>query len=446
MIGKISKGRGFLGAVKYVAGEKTDRHDASLLYQNLNTKDTVKDIANFFEQYKERGNTSKPVLHMSLRPAPSDWAKLKDKPEVCKDIVDSFLEKMGFDANHPRAVYFHNEPDGQSHWHIITTNVLESGRIWKSSNDQYRSMKACREIESDYNLFGVSSNPAQRKRASKPEQDKYNRTGDISPFDHIQTNIDDVFKRGQVSYTEFTTLLAKAGIEARLNINAAGLSGTSFSYNGIPYKGSDLGKAYSAKGLTARGLVSDAQALETRQAQPVESSKPIDRPNPIEKAEPAKAVQVDPLRVKEVVELFKGEFWGTGNKDKKITIQGQADQAISKAFERFDSAHIDKAVNFFAVNYPDPQFGRALGKAKSRHSTAPPRDPTPSQPYFTTSAAQIDAFTLPTREEVGQSIASKGSDSDIRSGTLRDAFDKLSQAEKNEVWRQNNAPRPSPRR
>lgn len=445
MIGNISKGGSFLGAVKYVAGEKTDRHDASLLYQNLNTSNSVKAIAQFFEEYKERGNTIKPVLHMSLRPAPSDWEKLKDKPEVCKDIVDIYLEKMGFDSNHPRAVYFHNEPDGQSHWHIITTNVLESGRIWKSSNDQYRSMKACRDIENIYGLFNVSSEPARRKNATKPEEEKYNRTGDISPFEHIKTNIDDIFKRGQVSYTEFTSLLAKAGIEARLNINAAGLTGTSFSYNGIAYKGSKFGKDFSAKGLIARGLVSDAQALENCQAKPIVPIRPIDPPKPARNPEPSKVANADPMKVKEVVELFKGEFWGTA-KDKKPTLEGQAEQAISKSLERFDSAHIDKAVNFFALKHPKPEFGRALTKAKSRYSTAPARDPTHSQPYFMSSAAQVDALTLPKREEVGQSFANKGSSSNIRSGTLRDAFDKLSQAEKNEVWRQNNAPRPSLRR
>lgn len=439
MIGKISKGGSFLGAVKYVAGEKTDRHDASLLYQNLNTKDTVKDIANFFEQYKERGNTSKPVLHMSLRPAPSDWDNLKDKPDLCKDIVDTYLEKMGFGINHPRAVYFHNESDGQSHWHIITTNVLESGRIWKSSNDQYRSMNACREIENKFDLFRVSSKPAERKRPSKPEEDKYNRTGGISPFEHIQTNIDDIFKRGQVSYTEFTTLLAKAGIESRLNKGSNGLNGVSFSYNGIPYKGSDFGKAYTGKGLTARGLVSDAQALESRQA------KPIDPPKPAHNPQPPKAAHVDPIKVKEVVELFKSEFWGTG-KDKKPTLESQADQAIGKAFERFDAAHIDKAINFFAIKGPKPDFGRALGKAKGKHCKGVASDLSPSGPYFIAAPVQIDALT-PQRVEPVAPVVPDRSDyvSKAQSGSLRDAWHRLSKSEQNEILRQNSMARPAPR-
>lgn len=257
MIGKISRGGGFKGVLAYAAGETAKDQHAILLAQNLVDDPTTKNLAQQFTDHAKLGNTSKPVLHFSLAPTQKDWQHFKNNPDKAKAIIDEYLELMGFDSNHPRAAYQHNEKDGSGHFHIITTNVLNDGKIWKSSNDYHRSKEACRTLEARYDLETVSSKPADKRRASKNEVEKYNRTNDVSPFEHVQQCIDDVLRSGLISQSDFAKQLKKASIDVKFNQSSKGLNGASFCYDGVAYKGSKFGKNYTGKALEARGLCTD---------------------------------------------------------------------------------------------------------------------------------------------------------------------------------------------
>lgn len=499
MIGKISKGKDFFGVLAYAAGETAKDQHASLLDQNIATHPTTENLARAFDDRLNFAKTTIPVLHFSLAPTSKDWQQFKENPEKARAIAGEYLELMGFDSHHPRAVYQHDEKDGGGHFHIITTNILDSGKLWKSSKDHQRSMEACRTLETRYGLELVSSKPAEKRRASKNEVEKYNRTGGISPFEHIQTSIDDILQNGLISQTEFAKQLNKAGIDVRFNQGSNGLNGASFSYDGIVYTGSRLGNAYKGKGLQARGLVSDEAftlfkddfkklghpVFEPKQSQilkaptPKPAQKPTQKPKGfelkvdeikhkptpfdlnleptkrgIEEKQPPKpshkptALKPESPKnrsieaeVQKVIQEIASEFFGTG-KDKQSTIDKQAEQALSKAGGKHSAEHIKKAIK--KIGQTHKMHAKALSTAQERIEFKRGKDAAP-QPFFASSASsntiEMPKLTPDTYKAKNQERDREATNAD--DGSLYKSWDQMSEREKNEYLRRKNAPKPT---
>lgn len=499
MIGKISKGKDFFGVLAYAAGETAKDQHASLLDQNIATHPTTENLARAFDDRLHLGKTTIPVLHFSLAPTAKDWQQFKENPDKARAIASEYLELMGFDAHHPRAVYQHDEKDGCGHFHIITTNILDTGKLWKSSKDHQRSMEACRTLETRYGLELVSSKPAEKRRASKNEVEKYNRTGGISPFEHIQTSIDDILQNGLISQTEFAKQLNKAGIDVRFNQGSNGLNGASFSYAGIIYPGSKLGTAYKGKGLEARGLVSDeaftlfkddfkrmgqpvfeprpSQILKPPTTQPAQRSatKPKDfklkvdeikhKPTPSDlnldpvrrgieekptpkpshtaqtpKPQPAKNRSIE-AEVQKVVMEIAAEFFGSG-KDTQPTMDKQAEHALQKAGGKHSAEHIKKAIK--KIGETHKLHEKALSKAQERLEQKRSKDATP-KPFFVaashSSSIEVPKLTPESFKNKKQERDRHASYSD--DGSLHKSWDQMSEHEKNEYLRRKNAPKPT---
>lgn len=503
MIGKISKGKGFIGVLAYAAGETAKDQHATLLDQNLAVIPSTQNLARAFDERAELGRTKIPVLHFSLAPTEKDWKHFKDNPDKALAIASEYLELMGFDAHHPRAIYQHDEKNGSGHFHIITTNVLDSGKIWKSSKDHQRSMEACRTLEARYGLELVSSKPAEKRRAKKNEVEKYNRSGDLSPFEHIQNSIDDVLQNGLISQTEFAKQLAKAGIDVRYNQGKNGLNGAAFSYDGIVYTGSKFGNAYKGKGLEARGLCTDeafamfkddfkqaghpifesvksqilkaptpkpTQKFKTQSTQKTKDFKlkvdeikhkptPFDLnleptrrgieekpiPEPSHKAQnptpkPSKNRSVE-LEVQKIIKQIGLEFFGSG-KDKQPTLDKQAGQALNKAGAKYSNEHIKEAIK--KISQTHKVEAKALEKAHERIEQKRSKDATP-KPFFEASS-HSSSITVPklTPDSFKAKKAERDRDASYNDdGSLHKSWDQMTEHEKNEYLRRKNAPKPT---
>src|SRR3954447_2590640 len=57
---------------------------------------------------------------------------------------------------------------------------------------------------------------------------------------------------GKPTFAQFLERLRARGVEAVPSVNARGLNGMSYVFSGATVKGSDLGRAYTAKGLQQR--------------------------------------------------------------------------------------------------------------------------------------------------------------------------------------------------
>jgi hypothetical protein len=149
------------------------------------------------------------------------------------------------------------------------------GSAWDDGRCHKRALRACRNLEKLHNLTRVESiKPEKKQSLDKTEKSKARnakKAGKTQPPNKLtlQGWIDEILsKNKKISAPEFVASLMAKGVLVRPNMTSSGrLNGFSFGVDGIAHKGSDLGRAYSLRGLIDRGLSydpdRDAEALKT---------------------------------------------------------------------------------------------------------------------------------------------------------------------------------------
>ena len=113
-----------------------------------------------------------------------------------------------------------------------------------------------REIERDYGLQEVPSQPAERHGPTKGELERTLRTGEPSTRHQLQALCDGAAQDCD-SFTAYQERLAAVGVEIIPTVQqrrVQQLSGLQYCLDGVTMKGSDLGKAYAAAGIQKRGI------------------------------------------------------------------------------------------------------------------------------------------------------------------------------------------------
>lgn len=204
---------------------------------------------------QQRPDIIKPVWHQALRLPQGE----RLPPLTWCRIAEVFMEEMGFDtAQQPYAVVLHDDPQGQ-HIHIAASRVGMDGRIYLGQNENLRASRLVIELEKRFGLQrtpGPDAHVNQRRRPTRREQGMRQRTGKAVPREVLQDRIDAVLADGPVAWDDFKERLAADGISCLLHQSPSTgrVCGISFSYGGLPFKGSQLGKAYAIAGLQKRGL------------------------------------------------------------------------------------------------------------------------------------------------------------------------------------------------
>ena len=164
------------------------------------------------------------------------------------------MKRMGFTDDYARAYIIHDDPDGQ-HLHIIASRVSINGDVYLGQNENLKSTKIVEQLERDHNLQITRGSDHVNDRAAlkKNEIERGMRTGEAPPKLKLQQIIDGALK-DKPSAVEFCERLETAGVRVTPNIASTGkLNGFSFEIDGVNYKGSQLGPAYSyTKGLKER--------------------------------------------------------------------------------------------------------------------------------------------------------------------------------------------------
>lgn len=187
-----------------------------------------------FENYLlANRNTEKPVLHISLSPAPED--RLTD--ERLAELAERYMQKMGY-GNQPYIIYKHADTHN-THIHIVSVCVDEQGKKISDAYEHRRSMTACRELEAD---FGLRNGVDMEKRNPKAELRKVDASlGDV------RHQVGNTLKAVLESY-RFQTFGEYSALLSTLNIEAKQVRG---EYNGVSYTGivysatDDTGKVVS---------------------------------------------------------------------------------------------------------------------------------------------------------------------------------------------------------
>ena len=224
MVAKISHGMSLYGALAYNY-EKVAAGTAEILSGNrmisdrlgLPSEDIRLALLSFENYLLANRNTEKPVLHISLSPAPED--RLTDGRLA--ELAERYMQKMGY-GNQPYITYKHADTHN-THIHIVSVCVDEQGKKISDAYEHRRSMTACRELEVD---FGLRNGADTERRNPKAELRKVD-----APLGDVRHQVGNTLKAVLESY-RFQTFGEYNALLSTLNIEAKQVRG---EYNGTPY-------------------------------------------------------------------------------------------------------------------------------------------------------------------------------------------------------------------
>jgi hypothetical protein len=270
VIANITKGNGFHGCVAYVLG----KDEAEMLTTNMGGE-TPAQLAREFRLFSNANErVQKPVLHLSLNPAPSD--RLLSDWELCM-ITQDLLDGLELSRNQFIAVK-HNDAefDGQPrpHIHIVVNRVDYEGKCHDDYLDFMRTQTVLRRIEKDYDL---TIQPSSWEVEDKKVQPKYLKLVENTGEKNVVDKIKDGIQRAAADEPEMPTFVArllKENIEVGFHFTRTGkIKGISYCMEGQPFKGGELGNLYSHVGIQNKLKVNYKQDYQNEIVSLIENYK-----------------------------------------------------------------------------------------------------------------------------------------------------------------------------
>jgi hypothetical protein len=243
---KIKRGTGFRGACEYALEEGRGQ----IIGGNMTGVTPRELAAEFGQSRKIREDIEKPVWHNSLRLPEGERIPV----EKWEKIADDYMQKMGFNDLHQRVYILHDDEKGQ-HIHVIASRIDLTGQIYLGQNENLKSTRHIAQLEQDHGLIITQLEPDPDKPRQRPptpgETGMAERTGEVPIRLQLQAIIDQA-SADRPEFAEFAARLDASGVSILPSGKTGAPQGVSFEMNGQPFKGSELGKSYSWKGLQAR--------------------------------------------------------------------------------------------------------------------------------------------------------------------------------------------------
>ena len=286
-IGKVICSSSFAATTKYVL----EKEKAQLLWDGgTMLGESSKDLVQEFEVSRRNNpDINRPCLHMILSYSQEDerlqtldndtlaeiskehfagcavlsrWHKPLeelDKNEYQKR-VEEFKETESYHYQFFSALH---EDVHHRHTHLVGSriNTIDS-KCLETWQNRIKSQYVIRDIEERYGLeINQSSWEKDRKGLSRRQLEKWKET-DIKPVQlELQEVLDETLKR-VATVDELVKALEESGVDVRLHQRKSGqVYGVSYEKNGIAFRGSDLGKKYSFKGLE-QTLINQIKEIE----------------------------------------------------------------------------------------------------------------------------------------------------------------------------------------
>lgn len=262
MKAKVNRGKGFRGLLNYALA---DSKIPQIVGGNMTGK-TPRELAAEFGICRDlRPDIGKPVVQFSLALPPGDTLSSDQWQEISAD----FMREMGLES-HPHVAILHRDTEHQ-HIHIVGSRVGLDGSVWHGQFEAFRAIEATQVLEKRHGLTvtaGLDSVEREKHKAKPTQQEigKMERTGEPAVRLLLQQLVDDAIQ-GEPSVLAFIERLEAAGVAVVPNVASTGrLNGFAFEYQGVSFKGSQLGKAYSWAQLQERGVTygQDAEGAELR--------------------------------------------------------------------------------------------------------------------------------------------------------------------------------------
>jgi hypothetical protein len=305
MIGKITGGASFGGALEYLTQPKEKSQDRDgrerlkevtpspaervpgygegeryrIIGGNMSGQ-TREELTQEFEAVRrQRPDIEKPVHHASLSAGERDEISVDE----WREIAAKYVEQMGY-KDAPYVVIQHRD-GARDHIHILTSRVDVRGNVVSDWKCKERAEKVLREIEREHRLEQIkSSHEVLRAAPSRGELERFNRTGELSTKMALQGHVETAL-RDSPTAAEFIERLQLSGIETTPYLQNDGrVTGISFRKGKELMKGSDLGRGYSWNALQQRGLSyeqeRDRPAVEAARDRAVTGCEAVGQPAP----------------------------------------------------------------------------------------------------------------------------------------------------------------------
>ncbi|HCG9474658.1 TPA: relaxase/mobilization nuclease domain-containing protein [Vibrio parahaemolyticus] len=244
MKAKVNRGNGFRGLANYILDSVKG---AELLGGNMsgwNSRELAKEFA---VCRKLRPNVKRPAWHVSLAlPAGENI----DNSTWC-NVAQRFLEEMGVDINMHQYFLGKHSDTNNEHIHIGLNRIGFNGELYHGRNDVMLAIQATHKLEKE---FGLQLTPTfkerkQEKSLTSNEIQMAARTGEVPARAALQNILNEALT-DKLDVFAFIERCEAAGATVIPNVASTGrLNGFAFEYQGIKFKGSDLGAKYTYKNL-----------------------------------------------------------------------------------------------------------------------------------------------------------------------------------------------------
>lgn len=175
----------------------------------------------------------KNTFHIKIRIAPEDKGKLSTQDWI--DISNDYAKKIGF-QNNPFAVYIHEENTDKEHIHIVASRIKNNNIAVSDSYTHYKNMDFCRSIERKYKLRQV-------KRVIETVKKKETFIKDDKRILLLNEKIKSAISQSD-SFDDFIFHLQNMKVKVK-----KGRGIVFIDENGVSFKGSDVNRKYSLKGI-----------------------------------------------------------------------------------------------------------------------------------------------------------------------------------------------------
>ena len=230
MIIKTVIGKGFGGSVNYLM----EKQHSEVLHVEGVRMDTPKHMIDDFNfQSSARPDLGNKVWHASISFNHAD----KPTPELMKQIAEDYCKKFGLDQY---AVIRHNDTKHE-HFHILGNRVKIDGTTVSDQYSASRGVEQSKILERRYNL-----------EQSKGRDLSKTNTPKLNPYEKAKLDVYKTIKhelQGSKDFNQLAEKLKPHGIEVQPHSNSGGVYGVSFKQGQNCFKGSQLGKDFTAKAL-----------------------------------------------------------------------------------------------------------------------------------------------------------------------------------------------------
>lgn len=261
-IASIVKGDDFAGLLRYLFGSHDsngDRRPEVVYFGGSVPGRNSAEIAEAMGRIAaQRPRVTKPVRHWMLAFAPEDMATL-DHARM-SEIAERFTRQMGADAY---VSFSHGD-----HVHIVANAVTLAGAYVSDRWDYARAQTIVRELEIEYGLrrlvstHEVEDTPEGPKvRTVKAPDERRPSKGELNAAaggqPSIRLQLQEIVRaaaEGGPTLSEFIARLEAFDVHPLPRINKSGWYGVSYEYQGLAFKGEDLGDNFKAKALQRAGV------------------------------------------------------------------------------------------------------------------------------------------------------------------------------------------------